>query len=109
MAEIPQGSSARRRRSAGVTAPSRPCTSMWESRFSIGIPSDPRGQQIAFHLELALQAPQERASSTLDRDQLGHRLAALGDQDSLGIDLVEEREALRLELGSGKDLHDHII
>src|SRR3989304_9972780 len=107
MAEMLQVSSESKRRSRGVRLPPSACRRTWVSRLSI--PGEPRGADVALDPDLTLEAADQIRRIVAKRDQLGNRLAVLGDHDPLRIDPVEQREALLLEFGGGDGLHSHIL
>ena len=50
-----------------------------------------------------------RLRESEDRNQLRHRLAMLGDDDAVGVHVVEQGQALFFELGGSDLLHGHNI
>src|SRR6188768_341701 len=80
---------------------------MWVSRFSIPLRS--RAEDVALDGHSALQGPDERGGAGADGDELGHRLAALGDHDSFAAHAIEDGQAALLELGRPDLLHGHTL
>jgi hypothetical protein len=75
----------------------------------LSIPRETGREDIALDPDLALQAPDERRRLRADGDQLRDRFPVLGDDDPLGIDAIEERQAALFELGRRNDLHAAIL
>src|SRR6266508_1167668 len=105
--EIPQRRERNRLASRPRKSPVKARIRMCVSRLSI--PAQPCGQDVAFDLELPPEQSDQGGGFGPDRNELGHGLAPLGDDDPVGIDPVEQGEALFLELGGGHLLHGHII
>src|SRR6185503_2427185 len=82
---------------------------MCVSRFSIGAPADAGGEDVPLDADLAFHGADQSLAGGLNRQQPCDRLAALGDHDALGIDPVEQREALLLELRGSDGLHGQMI
>src|SRR5205823_327959 len=94
MAEMPHGLAFSRRRSAGVRVSSSAWTRMCVSRFSI--PPDSRGHQVAFYLDAALHAADQIGATGVHGHQAAHRFPMLGNDDSFGIEIVQQGQALFL-------------
>src|SRR5437016_3605256 len=106
---MPSGSALIRRSSRRVSDPSTAYTTTCVSRFSIRSPTDTSAEDIALDSHLALHAADQGLSGPRDRQELCHRLAALGDNDSFRIDPVEKRQALLLELRRSDGFHGQIL
>ena len=77
------------------------------SRFSIPLQSG--GEDVALNDQLALHAPDEVGAAIRDPDQLGDGLAVLGNDDALRPDLVQQGQALLLELRGADRGHASIL
>jgi len=77
------------------------------SRFSI--PTDSSGENIARNFHLALHAPNERSATGVGGNDPGDRFSMFSNHDSIRIEMVEQRKALLLELGSAYFPHGLII
>src|SRR5947209_457726 len=66
---------------------------------------------VAVDFDLALEESEDVVFLLLDWDELGHRLAALGDQHrlTLGPDFVHDFEAMYFELACGHGFHGNIL
>jgi hypothetical protein len=77
------------------------------SRFSI--PAQAGREKVAPYPELARQAADQLAGIGPDGDELRDGPPPLGDHEPLGIDAIEDRKTLLLELGGGNRLHASIL
>src|SRR2546426_12567013 len=103
MADMLHESPDKSRSSRDVSSPASAWIRTWVSRFSI--PPQARRQDVAFDLDLSLEGPDQCRGCRLDRDELRHRPAVLGDHDALGTHLVEDGETFLLELCGAHRLH----
>src|ERR1700682_2601398 len=78
-------------RSPGRSVPATAYSSTWVSRLSI--PRHASGENGALDVQFAGERADEVRRIGGKRHQLRHRLSPFGDDDALGIDLVEQREA----------------
>src|SRR5207245_2316691 len=107
MAEMLQRRVRRSFSSAGLRLSPRAWSRMCVSRLSI--PLGPGREDVTLDLQSALQRTDEGGRFRANRDQLGHGPAALRDHDAFIVDLVEDREALLLELRGCDLLHGRKI
>jgi hypothetical protein len=77
------------------------------STFSI--PGEPGGDDVAFDVHLANERSDEIRRIGSERNELGNRLAVLGDHDPFRIDTVQQGQAPLLELCGRYLPHGHII
>ena len=66
----------------------------------LSIPLASYRQKISLDSDLTLEALDQFGATRSHRDQLGYRLAMLGDYDAVALQVVQNREALGFELGS---------
>jgi hypothetical protein len=62
--------------------------------------------EIASDFDSAAQAADQLFGRSFDRQQPGDRLAVFGDNDTVGIEAVEDGETLFLESGGANFSHD---
>src|SRR5262245_10249373 len=95
--------------SLGLSMSVKAKTRMWVSRLSIGVPRQARREKVAADLDLALEAADQHGRLARVRDQLGHGLAVLRDHEPVGVQVVEQRQALLLEFRRGDGFHDAFL
>src|SRR5439155_9828682 len=88
---------------APVTAYRRMCVSR------LSMPVGARGQDVALDPQLVLEYTDQLGRLCADRDELRHRPAALRDDDALLVNLVEDGQAVLLELRRRHLLHSHMV
>jgi hypothetical protein len=76
-------------------------------RFSI--PLDTGRKNIPFDFQLAFEASDHFCVVRMDWDELGNRLALFGDNDSVRIHSVEQRQALFFKFSSWDCFHERTI
>src|SRR3990172_1741681 len=80
---------------------------MWVSRFSM--PAHAGRKDLALDPHLSPQRADQASGVRTEGDQLRDRLSALGDDDAVGTDVFEQREALFFELRGSDLAHDQNI
>jgi len=80
---------------------------MWVSRFSI--PFDSSRQNVPVYLDLLLHAPNEFTAVRTCGNEPRHCFAVFGYEDSLGLKIFQDRQALLFEFGSIYLLHAAIV
>jgi hypothetical protein len=73
------------------------------------MPEDASQENVAPDPEPFRQTTDQLGRLYADRDQLGHELCPLGDDDPLLIQLIEDWQALFFELRRGYLFHSHKI
>src|ERR1700761_5687264 len=73
---------------------------MCVSRLSIplSIPADSGRENVSFYANPVFQRADEIRTTGAFRDEARHCLPVLGDDDAVGIEIVEQRKALLFEL-----------
>ena len=80
---------------------------MSASRLSIWVPGNAGGKKVPPNLDFVSQAANESGALLVVRDDAGDGFAVLGDNEAFGVELVQQIEALLLELGCCNGFHDH--
>src|SRR5438876_330173 len=107
IADMLQRSLRRRRASDGDRRPATASSSMCVSRFST--PLHARGHDVAADMKFPAERADEARRVGSKRDELRYRLAALGDDDPIRVDLLEQRQALLLEFRCRDDPHGQLM
>src|ERR1700735_254151 len=99
MSEMPHSSAASTCRSAGVSKLLTAWSRMWVSRFSI--PLDPGREQVVGRVEdHSWNAADQISTGLANRDQSGYRMPVPGNQNSVGRQILHQRQALLAEFAN---------